>query len=702
MLSKNFPYRVLYLIALFVTSANLAHAQTSAFTYQGKLTDTGNLANGQYDFQFKLFDTSVVGTGNQFGPTVTLGSVTVTSGGFVVQLDFGAGAFPGADRFLEVGVKTQSASTFTVLGPRQPVTVNPYAIRSLNSTTADGLSVACTNCITSSQIASVNGSAVTGTIPVASIPAGSANYIQNTGSQQATSNFNISGNGTAAGTMSGNVVNAATQYNLGNSRVLSNGGSFNLFAGVNAGNTNTGSSNAFFGFGAGQNNTSGQLNAFFGMSAGQSNTTASFNSYFGQGAGQLNTTGHDNAFFGTSAGFGNSASFNAFFGSGAGQDNTTGQQNSYFGYRAGFGGSTASDNSFFGFNAGANNSAGINSFFGSGAGEHNTSGSQNSFFGYHAGNATTIGNANSFFGTYAGMTNTDGANNSFFGTAAGQNNTNGGVNSFFGVLAGSANTTGGGNSFFGENAGVSNTTGEHNSFFGREAGLSNTTGDFNTTLGAFADVGSNNLNHATAIGAGAIVSSSNTIVLGRSDGSDVVDVPGKLQIDTLGTAGSTNLCLNSSNRVAPCSSSLRYKTNFQPFADGLSIINRLQPISFTWKDGGMRDIGLGAEDVAKVEPLLTFRNAKGEIEGVKYNQLSVVFINAIKQQQEQIQQQQVQLKAHERQAAIQQEQIGRYRNQLTDEQRQIQRQQAELNNLKSIVCLDHPKVIACKARRHTK
>ena len=46
----------------------------------------------------------------------------------------------------------------------------------------------------------------------------------------------------------------------------------------------------------------------------------------------------------------------------------------------------------------------------------------------------------------------------------------------------------------------------------------------------------------------------------------------------------------------------------------------------------MRDIGLGAEEVEKVEPLLTFRNDKGEIEGVKYNQLSAVFINAIKEQ----------------------------------------------------------------------
>jgi hypothetical protein len=50
---------------------------------------------------------------------------------------------------------------------------------------------------------------------------GSSNYVQNTTSQQASTNFNISGNGTAGGTLSGNSVNAATQYNLGGQKVLS-------------------------------------------------------------------------------------------------------------------------------------------------------------------------------------------------------------------------------------------------------------------------------------------------------------------------------------------------------------------------------------------------------------------------------------------------------------------------------------------------
>src|SRR5262249_38251375 len=156
-----------------------------------------------YDLQFKLFD-ALVG-GNQVGATLIRDDVTVTNGIFSVSLDFGATAFPGAQRFLEIAVRPGANSgAFTPLSPLQPITATPYAIRSLNATLAalaDGLSVACVNCVTSSQINSVmgnqvtgniNGNQINGAIPVASVPAGSANYIQNTINQQAPSNFNIS------------------------------------------------------------------------------------------------------------------------------------------------------------------------------------------------------------------------------------------------------------------------------------------------------------------------------------------------------------------------------------------------------------------------------------------------------------------------------------------------------------------------------
>ena len=56
----------------------------------------------------------------------------------------------------------------------------------------------------------------------------------------------------------------------------------------------------------------------------------------------------------------------------------------------------------------------------------------------------------------------------------------------------------------------------------------------------------------------------------------------------------------------------------------------LQPL------GGAVDLGLIAEDVAKVEPLLTSMNSRGEIEGVKYDRIGVALINAVQEQQKQI------------------------------------------------------------------
>src|SRR5262244_994280 len=127
-------------LMIFVTSAV---AQTTAFTYQGKLTDSGNLANGAYDLQFKLFDTVTVGTGTQQGSTVTVSNVIVANGIFTVQLDFGAVVFSGPPRYLEIGVRSAgSHDPYTLLAPRQAMTSVPYAVRSLNASVADVLSSA--------------------------------------------------------------------------------------------------------------------------------------------------------------------------------------------------------------------------------------------------------------------------------------------------------------------------------------------------------------------------------------------------------------------------------------------------------------------------------------------------------------------------------------------------------------------------------
>src|SRR6202158_455413 len=123
-------------VALLLIGSVLASAQSTTFTYQGRLQDTGTPANGSYDLQLTLWDAASGGTQQpQPSPvTVTRTSVLVTGGTFTVQLDFGANAFPGADRFLEIGVRSASGGAFTTLSPRQQTTSTPYAIRSANGT----------------------------------------------------------------------------------------------------------------------------------------------------------------------------------------------------------------------------------------------------------------------------------------------------------------------------------------------------------------------------------------------------------------------------------------------------------------------------------------------------------------------------------------------------------------------------------------
>ena len=72
-------------IALFGISAA---AQTTAFTYQGKLNDMGAAANGQYQITFKLYDAA--DGGSQVGSTLTDVAVNVTDGG-----KFSPGNSPG-------------------------------------------------------------------------------------------------------------------------------------------------------------------------------------------------------------------------------------------------------------------------------------------------------------------------------------------------------------------------------------------------------------------------------------------------------------------------------------------------------------------------------------------------------------------------------------------------------------------------------
>ena len=224
--------------------AGAALGQTTAFTYQGQLTDAGQAANGSFDLQFALF--GAASGGAQIGSTQAVATVPVSGGVFTVQLDFGTSAFPGANRFLEIGLRPTGGGSFTTLAPRQQISSTPYAIRTLSAASADTLSSACVGCVTDSQINTVAGSKVSGPIPAASLPAGNGNYIQNTTTQQGSANFNVSGNGvvggnlTVAGTLNANVSgnfiqNRSTPQTNTNFNISGNGTVGGTLSATNAG-----------------------------------------------------------------------------------------------------------------------------------------------------------------------------------------------------------------------------------------------------------------------------------------------------------------------------------------------------------------------------------------------------------------------------------------------------------------------------------
>jgi hypothetical protein len=448
-----------------------ASAQTTEFTYQGKLTDSGT-PQAIYQMQFKLFDAA--STGSQIGATITNPSVAVSSGVFTVNLDFGAAAFDGADRFLEIAVKRSAGDSFTVLAPRQKITSAPYSIRTLSALQSD-LS------LDSNQLGGIPASGYVTTASVGN------SFIRNDTTPQ-TGNFNINGNGIVGGNLGiGITPVAGIKLDVSGAALFRTGGS-------------------------GGNMQFGNPNGETGISI-------------------VNTNRADIKF----------------------------------------------DNSTLRLVVGSGTTPPLNT------------------------NGISISNVG--------------------------------------------------------NVGI------------------NTTPDVNYKL--FIDAGNKNAVFATSTTTSAIIGQSLAtpgngagIVGFNFNGGDAGVFSGTVQFLTLSTAGSTQLCLNAAFRLATCSSSLRYKKDIEPFGAGLNFIDQLRPIVYKWKDDNKPDTGFGAEEVAKINPLFVTYNANGEVEGVKYDRLSVVFVNAFKEQQMQIERQ----------------------------QKQLEQQQIQIENLKKLICLDHPNAEICQAK----
>jgi len=137
-------------LLLVILVARESSAQTTALTYQGRLNDGAGPANGSYDLTFALFDAATAGT--QVAGILTNTATTISSGLFTVNLDFG-NQFPGADRWLEIAVRTNGSGAFATLAPRQQLTTTPYATRAASAGTAvTALTAGSANSISAANI----------------------------------------------------------------------------------------------------------------------------------------------------------------------------------------------------------------------------------------------------------------------------------------------------------------------------------------------------------------------------------------------------------------------------------------------------------------------------------------------------------------------------------------------------------------------
>jgi hypothetical protein len=115
-------------VMLSGAAAQAQQALGTAFTYQGRLDQSGAPVNATADFQFSLFDAATAG--NVVAGPISVNNVNVADGLFTASIDFGATAFNGQARWLSIAVRSPAGGgSFTTLTTRQKLTAAPYALK---------------------------------------------------------------------------------------------------------------------------------------------------------------------------------------------------------------------------------------------------------------------------------------------------------------------------------------------------------------------------------------------------------------------------------------------------------------------------------------------------------------------------------------------------------------------------------------------
>jgi hypothetical protein len=326
-------------------------------------------------------------------------------------------------------------------------------------------------------------------------------------------------------------------------------------------------------------------------------------------------------------------------------------------------------NTAIGFNAlFSNTGGGANTAIGASALASNTANDNTACGSYALANNTT-GSGNTAFGIDALMLNINGNSNHASGHDALFNNTGGNANTASGANALFSNTTGNNNTAEGVQVLFSNTTGSSNTANGFNALASNTTGSNNTTLGFRAGFNLTTGNGNVCIGKG---------VLGVSGENNTTRITNVYSSVASGRA----VYVNSDNKFGTLVSSRRFKDDIKPMDKASETILALKPVTFRYKKeiepSGAIMFGLIAEEVEKVDPELVTRNAKGEVETVRYDAVNAMLLNEFLKQHHQVQEQDRKLEAQDRKMQQQQAVIAKQQKQIDALTMGLQKVSAEL------------------------
>ncbi len=105
------------------------------------------------------------------------------------------------------------------------------------------------------------------------------------------------------------------------------------------------------------------------------------------------------------------------------------------------------------------------------------------------------------------------------------------------------------------------------------------------------------------------------------------------KLDVAGAVGATDFLYTSD---------IKLKENIKPLEGSLNKILQLQGVSFNWKNNGVGNIGLIAQDVENVYPELVQTSSDG-IKSVEYGNLVAPLIESVKEQNRRVDEQQKQI-----------------------------------------------------------